>query len=73
VHQPLAGARPQTSAALLCRMPQRKFHCAGTCASDRIRRPSAEATPVGGTLWRFCGNAREVFVMESQHSDSFNN
>jgi hypothetical protein len=53
-------------------MPQRKFHCARTCAFDRIRWPSVENAPAGGTLWRFCGETREAFVMESQHSDSFN-
>jgi hypothetical protein len=44
-------------------------------ANLRVRQDSLAVggnVPAGGTLWRFCGETREAFVMESQHSDSFN-
>jgi hypothetical protein len=44
-------------------------------ANLRVRQDSMAVggnAAVGGALWRFCGETREGFVMESQHSDSFN-
>jgi hypothetical protein len=40
-------------------------------ANMRMRQESARNPPVGGILWRFCGETRAVFVLESQQLESF--